>query len=244
MKRRTFLAGLAGTVGWTFTSRAQQPGVPVIGFLHPGSAEPFAHLIAAFRSGLSETGFVEGQNVSVQYRWAEGKNERLATLADELVRLQVAAIAGPTSTAAVRAAKVATASTPIVFAIGADPVKVGLVSNFNRPGGNITGTSYLANLLVPKRLELLKELVPETEIIGMLLTRITRNAESDQKEAEAAAGALARKLQVLKAGSVAEFEPAFATFAQRRVGGVLVDPERALALATTSVPDGAIAWWA
>ena len=226
MRRREFIA-LAGSGGlaWPLRVIAQQAAAPVIGFLHPGSAEPFSHLLTAFRSGLRETGFVEGQNVSVEYRWAEGKNERLATLADELVRLQVAVIAGPTSTAAARAAKVATASTPIVFAIGADPVKVGLVNNFNQPGGNITGTSYLANLLVPKRLELLKELVPDAQLIGMLLNPNNPNAETDQKEAEVAAGALARKLQIQKASSAAEFEPAFATFAQRQVGAVLVDPD-------------------
>ena len=167
--------------------------MPLIGFLNPGSPEPFAHLVAAFRAGLSETGFVEGQNVAIEYRWAEGRNERLPALADELVRLQVAVIAGPSSTAAVRAAKTATTSIPIVFTIGADPVKVGLVSNFNRPGGNITGMSYLANLLVPKRVELLKELVPSAETIGMLLNPNNPNAESDRSDAQAAAGALGRK---------------------------------------------------
>ena len=225
MKRRSLLAALASVVGWPLASRAQQSAVPVIGFLNPGSPEPFAHLISAFRRGLSETGFVEGQNVAIEYRWAEGRNERLPILADDLVRRRVAVIAGPSSTAAARAAKAATTSIPIVFAIGADPVKVGLVNNFNRPGGNITGTSYLANLLVPKRLELLKELVPDTETIGMLLNPNNPNAETDRSDAQAAAGALGRKLHVVKAGSATEFAQAFATFAQERIRAVLVDPD-------------------
>lgn len=224
MKRREFITLVGSAVAWPLTARPQS-AMPLIGFLNPGSPEPFAHLITAFRAGLRETGFVEGQNLAIEYRWAEGRNERLPLLANELVRLQVAVIAGLSSTAAVRAAKAATTSIPIVFTIGADPVKVGLVSNFNRPGGNITGTSYLANLLVPKRLELLKELVPSTETIGMLLNPNNPNAESDRSDAQAAAEALGRKLQVMKAGSATELERAFATLAHQRIAAALVAPD-------------------
>ncbi len=222
MRRREFIA--LASLGFALPLSARS-AMPLIGFLNPGSPEPFAHLVAAFRAGLSETGFVEGQSVAIEYRWAEGRNERLLTLADELVRLQVAVIAGPSSTAAVRAAKTATTSIPIVFTIGADPVKVGLVSNFNRPGGNITGMSYLANLLVPKRLELLKELVPSTETIGMLLNPNNPNAESDRSDAQVAAGTLGRKIHVVRACSASELEPAFATLARERIAAVLVDPD-------------------
>ena len=224
MKRREFITLFGGAVAWPLTARPQALK-PLIGFLNPGSPEPFAHLVAAFREGLSETGFVEGQNLAIEYRWAEGRNERLPMLADELVRLQVAVIAGLSSTAAVRAVKKATTSIPIVFTIGADPVKVGLVSNFNRPGGNITGMSYLANLLVPKRLELLKELVSSAETIGILLNPNNPNAESDWSDAQAAAGALGRKIHVVKAGSATELEPAFAAFAQLRIAAALVAPD-------------------
>jgi putative ABC transport system substrate-binding protein len=163
--------------------------------------------------------------VAIEYRWAEGRNDRLAALAEELVRLQVAVIAGPSSTAAARAAKAATTTIPIVFAIGADPVKVGLVSNFNRPGGNATGMSYLANLLVAKRLELLRELVPDATSIGMLLNPNNPNAESDKRDAQEAASALGRSLNVVEAGTASELERAFAAVARQRTAALLVDPD-------------------
>jgi ABC-type uncharacterized transport system substrate-binding protein len=144
-RRRDFIALLGGAAAWPRLVQAQS-AMPVIGFFHPGSRETFSHLMTAFRQGLGETGFVEGRNVTIAYRWADGKNDLLPTLANELVRIPVAVIAGPSSTAAARAAQAATTAIPIVFAIGADPVKVGLVSTFNRPGGNVTGRSYMANL--------------------------------------------------------------------------------------------------
>ena len=224
MKRREFITLVGSMVAWPLTARPQV-AIPRIGFLNPGSPDAFAHLVVAFREGLSEIGFVEGQNLAIEYRWAEGRSERLPMLANELVRLQVAVIAGLSSTAAVRAAKAATTSIPIVFAIGADPVKVGLVSNFNRPGGNLTGMSYLANLLVSKRLELLKELVPNAQTIGMLVNPNNPNVESDRSDAEAAAVTLGRKIRVVTAGSVRELEPALATLAQERIATALVAPD-------------------
>ena len=153
MRRRKFIALVGGAVAWPRSVQAQS-GMPVIGFFHPGSREAFAHLVTAFQQGLGEIGYVEGRNVTIEYRWANGQNDRLSALADELVRIPVAVIAGPSSTAAAHAAKAATTVIPIVFAIGADPVKVGLVSNFSRPGGNVTGRSYMANHLIAKRLEI------------------------------------------------------------------------------------------
>jgi putative tryptophan/tyrosine transport system substrate-binding protein len=224
VRRRDFIALLGGAAAWPRLVEAQS-GMPVIGFFHPGSREAFALLVTAFRQGLGETGFVEGRNVMIEYRWADGKNDLLPTLADELVRIPVAVIAGPTSTAAARAAKAATTAIPIVFAIGADPVKVGLVSTFNRPGGNVTGRSYMANLLIAKRLGLLKELVPRTTTVGMLMNPNNPNAESDRTDAKEAASALGLSLHVAEARTVGDFEPAFATFARQQVAVLFVNAD-------------------
>lgn len=224
LRRRDFVAIAGGAVAvWPLATRAQQPAMPVIGFLHSGSPGPTATSLAAFRHGLKEAGYVEGQNVKSEYRWAEGQDEQLPALADDLVRLRVAVIAGLNSTAAVRAAKTATTAIPLVFAIGADPVKVGLVATFNRPGGNITGVSFQANLLVAKRLELLSELVPAAATIGMLVNPNNPNAESDRRDVQAAAGALGRNLRVLAAGAASDFESAFATLARERVAALFVN---------------------
>jgi putative ABC transport system substrate-binding protein len=224
VRRRDFIALLGGAAAWPHLVQAQS-GMPVIGFLHPGSREAFSHLVPAFRQGLDETGFVEGRNVTIAYRWADGKNDILPTLADELVRFPVAVIAGPSSTAAARAAKAATTAIPIVFAIGADPVKVGLVSTFSRPGGNVTGRSYMANLLIAKRLGLLKELVPRTTTVGMLMNPDNPNAESDRTDAKAAAGALGLTLHVVEVRTAGDFEPAFATFGRRQVTALFVNAD-------------------
>ena len=224
MRRRKFIALVGGAVAWPRSVQAQS-GMPVIGFFHPGSREAFAHLVTAFQQGLGEIGYVEGRNVTIEYRWANGQNDRLSALADELVRIPVAVIAGPSSTAAAHAAKAATTVIPIVFAIGADPVKVGLVSNFSRPGGNVTGRSYMANHLIAKRLELLSELVPQTATFGMLMNPNNPNAESDRNDAEEAASALRLTLHVVEARTLADLEPAFATFARQRISALFINAD-------------------
>lgn len=224
MNRREFITvGGAAVLAWRRPAQAQ--GISVIGFLSPGSREAFAHLLGAFRQGLGETGFVEGRNVKIEDRWAGGQDDRLPALTDELVRIPVAVIAGPSSTTAARVAKAATTSIPIVFAIGADPVKVGLVSAFNRPGGNVTGRSYMSNLLTAKRLELLKEMVPRTMVGGMLLNPNNPNAESDKNDATAAASALGLKLHVVEARTEGDFETAFSSFARQQIAALLINPD-------------------
>jgi putative ABC transport system substrate-binding protein len=224
MKRREFVR-FSGVVAaaWLSAARAQQPVTPVIGFLNSGSPDGYAQLVAAFRQGLNETGYVEGRNVAIEFRWAQAQNDRLSALATELVRRPVAVIAGLNSTAAARAAKAATTTIPIVFVIGADPVEVGLVASLNRPGGNLTGVSFLGNMLVPKRLELLRELVPTADTIAFLVNPINPNAEADTKNAQSAAHAIGRTLFVLNATSERDLETAFAKLAKQRAHALLVN---------------------
>jgi putative ABC transport system substrate-binding protein len=222
MRRRDLLAMLgSATVAWPLAAHAEQSAMPVIGFLHSASPEPFANVLAAFRQGLAEAGYFEGKNVAIEYRWAENKIDRLPTLADDLVRQQVAVIAagGP---AAAQAAKAATTTIPIVFLVGADPVQSGLVASLNRPANNLTGVGFLVNTLAPKQLEVLHELVPKAMTVGMLVNPDGPNAEADTREVQEAARLLGHQLLVLNARTEADIDLAFAKLVQRESGGLIV----------------------
>ena len=224
MKRREFITLLGGAaVTWPLGARAQQPK-PVIGFLYHQSADPFAHRLRAFRQGLKETGYVEGENIVIEYRWAEGQYDRLPVLAEELVRRQVAVIVAP-STAATLAAKAATTTIPIVFAAAEDPVRFGLVASLARPGGNLTGINFFSSELVAKRLELLRELVPRAARVAVLIDpSIVGSSERAQKEVEAAARALGLQIQILNATNSREIDAAFAALVRERADALFVSP--------------------
>jgi putative ABC transport system substrate-binding protein len=224
VRRRDFITLLGGAAAWPTVARAQA-GMPTIGYLGDTTPETYADFLVGFRRGLREAGYVDGQNVTIEYRWANGQYDRLPALADDLVRRKVAVIATGNSTAPALAAKAATTTIPIVFYIGADPIKVGLVASLNRPGGNVTGVTSNSNTLVPKRLELLGELVPTAEAIALLVNPSNPNAESDARDAQASARALNRSLQILSAGSVSEIDTAFATLVQRRIGALIPAPD-------------------
>jgi len=203
---------------------AQQSALPVIGVLDGRSAEHSAHLVAAFRRGLNETGYAEGRNVALEYRWAHGQYDRLPALAADLVGRRVAVIA-TSGNASTLAAKSATATIPIVFNTGADPVQTGLIASLNRPGGNVTGVTSLGVELGPKRLELMHELVPAAAAIALLVNPANRASEIQIRDAQAAADARGRKLQLLQASNEREIDVAFATLAQQRPGGLVIAPE-------------------
>lgn len=221
MRRRAFIKLIGGsTVAWPLTARAQQPAMPVIGFLSSRSANDSALQVAAFRQALGEAGYVEGQNVAIDYRWAEGQYDRLRGMAEHLVGRQVSVIfaGGP----AVHVAKAATRSIPIVFVSGEDPVKFGLVASFNKPGGNITGVTTFNAVLGSKRFELLHELVPNAAIMALLVNPHYPSAESEIKEMRAAAHSVGRNLIVVNASTESEIDAAFAELEQQRVGGLIV----------------------
>jgi len=217
---------LGGSAAWPLAAGAQQSARPTIGFLHSESVAAFADLVAAFRKGLSEVGFIEGQNVTIEYRWGEGHNERLPTLAAELVRRRVDVIVTPVSTAATLAAKAATATIPIVFVIGADPVKIGLVASLNRPGGNATGMSDIGVELGAKRLALLHELLPGAARFAVLVNPdnpfIT---EPFVTGLQTAALAIGRQIEVASASTNSEIDTAFATLVQKRADAFLISPD-------------------
>ena len=222
MRRREFISLLGGAAAWPLAARAQQPAVPVVGFLHGASAWEYAHQTDAFRQGLSETGYLEGRNVLIEYRWAEGHYERFPTLAADLVRHQVAVIVASTIPA-VLAANAATKTIPVIFSIGGDPVEVGLVASLNRPGGNNTGVLTLGAELASKRLELMHELVPAASIIALLVNPGNRSvAETQSRDMQAAARILGLQVHVLNASSESDITAAFATLVQLRAGALVI----------------------
>src|SRR5947209_4976245 len=220
MRRREFIVLLGGAAVWPLAAGAQQPAMPVIGLLHSASPGPLASETAGFRQGLKETGYVEGQNVAIEYRWAEGQPDRLLALAAELVRRQVAVIAAPGGDVTALAAKAATATIPIVFMNGSDPVKNGLVASINRPGGNITGVSLFASTVDAKRLELLHELVPRVAAVAVLNNPLVAETEARSKALAEAAGTIGLKLLFLNVSGAADFDTAFTAIADGRISAL------------------------
>jgi putative tryptophan/tyrosine transport system substrate-binding protein len=223
MRRREFITLLGGTVAWPLAASAQQPAMPVIGVLLPISPDTNADHLRAFRQGLKDTGYVEGENMAIEYRSAESHNDRLPGLALELVRRQVAVIASPVGTPSALAAKAATSTIPIVFGVNEDPVKLGLVATLARPGGNATGINILSGELVAKRLELLRELVPSAARVAVLVNPTNAaNTETTLRDVEGAARAIGLQIQVLNAGSSGEINAAFKTIARERPDALFV----------------------
>lgn len=228
MKRREFIGLVGGAASLPFAARAQQPSTPVIGFLHSGSRDMFARPLAAFHQGLSESGFVDGRNVAVEYRWAENRYERLPILAADLVSRGVKVIATPGSTPAALAAKAASAEIPLVFLVGNDPVKLGLVASLNAPGANVTGISFLINQLEGKKLQVMHELMPAASTIGVLLNPGNPLVATQLNDVQSAAQTLGLKIIPLRIGSEAEIDAAFATLLEGRAGALLVTADPAL----------------
>jgi putative ABC transport system substrate-binding protein len=225
MRRRDFITLIGGAAAWPLAARGQQPAVPVIGFLATQTLGPYADRIAAFHRGLKQGGFVEGGNLAVEYRWAEGHDERLPALAADLVRRKVKVIAGLDSTAAALAAKAATTTIPLIFSIGADPVKNHLVESLNRPGGNITGVSVLSNELGPKRLGLLHDLLPNASTVALLVNPNNPNAEPDTKALQDAAPSLGLTIRVLSARNEREIDAFFATLVREHIPAFTISPD-------------------
>ena len=221
MQRRQFITFLGSATAWPLTAGAQ-PALPVIGYLGAQSPAAFASRLRAFRQGLGETGYVEGRNVAIEFRWAEGQQNRLSALVADLVGRQVAVIVAPGGAPAALAAKSATATIPIVFEMGADPIAMGLVGSLNRPGGNLTGISSLNVEVTPKRLEILHELVPTTAVVAVLINPTSPTADLQLRGLQAAARALGLQLHVLHAGTERDFDTVFVTLLQLRAGGLVV----------------------
>jgi putative tryptophan/tyrosine transport system substrate-binding protein len=224
--RREFIALLGGaTAALPIAAPAQQAVMPIVGFLNSGSSAEWAHLVAAFKDGLNELGYVEGRNVAVEYRWAQGENERLPRLAADLVGHQVAVIVafGPPASLA---AKAATATIPIVFMAGTDPIDLGLVTNFRRPTGNVTGLNVFAEVLTPKRQELLHELVPSAQLVAMLVDPTAAQTRSELRDVQAAADRIGQQVRIFNASSDREIDAAFATIVDQHIGGLIVQPDQ------------------
>jgi putative ABC transport system substrate-binding protein len=232
MRRREFITLIGGAAAWPFGVRAQQPAMPVIGFLSFRSEADATDSVAAFRKGLGEVGYIEGRNVAVEYRWADARLDRLPTLAEELVRLPVAVLAAVAGQQTPRAAQTATKTIPIVFGIGEDPVEAGLVPNLNRPPGNMTGVTFLSAGLGAKRLGMLRQLVPDADVIGLLANQNSPQGQEQMQDVADAAKSLGQQLTILNGSNDQEIDAAFASLAERRVKALLVaadpsyDPRR------------------
>jgi ABC-type uncharacterized transport system substrate-binding protein len=241
MNRRAFISLLGGAAAWPLAAQAQQPAMPVIGFLSPASPEPMPPFLRAFRQGLKDTGYVDGENLAIEYRWAEGQFDRLPALATELVRRQVAVIAATGGISSATAAKSATTTIPIVFMVGEDPVRLGLVASIARPSGNLTGINFFNSELVAKRLELLRELMSAVARVAVLVNPANAmNAKTTLTDVEAAARAIGLQIQVLHASNSREINAAFATVARDRpdalfVGNDVLFASRRVQLATLAV---------
>ena len=223
MKRRRFLTLLGGaTVAWPAAARAQQSAMPVVGFLATGTPNSDADELAAFHQGLGQVGYVDGQNVRIDYRWSGQQNDLLLALTGDLVRRKVAVIYTSGGSHVAQAVKAATSSIPIVFATGGDPIKLGLVASLNRPSGNVTGVTFFTNMLAAKRFTLLHDLVPSAAHIAVLMNPTNANAELDLKETQTAAGALGLQLQLLRAASAREIDAAFAAMAENPPSGLFI----------------------
>jgi putative ABC transport system substrate-binding protein len=229
MKRREFITLLgSAAAAWPLAALAQQPAMPVVGFLNAASPDLFAHVVRAFHLGLSEAGYVEGRNVAIEYRWAENQYDRLPELAAELVRRRVSVITTGSSTLAALAAKAATTTLPIVFLMGSDPVQFGLVASLNRPGGNLTGITTLNLEMTPKRLQVLRELLPTTTIMAVLVnpTNAPATVETEVRQVQAAAHTLGLQMvHVLQASTERDLDSAFSTLIQRRAGGLVISAD-------------------
>jgi putative ABC transport system substrate-binding protein len=226
MKRREFITLLGGAASWPLAARAQQPAMPVIGFITGSSAAASAHYAAAFRKGLNQAGYVEGQNVTIEYHWLDGRYDRMPALAAEVVGRRVAVIATPGSTPASVAAKTATATIPIVFSVAEDPVKLGLVATLARPGGNATGINFFLNEAVSKRLGLLHDLVPRAVRLAVIVNPgNVLSAEAVSRDVQKAAGTVGMQVQVLNAGTSSEIDAAFATISREGADALFVAPD-------------------
>jgi putative ABC transport system substrate-binding protein len=222
MRRREFIAALGVAATWPFAARAQHPALPMIGWLAGGTSEGYAPFAAEFRQGLNGTGYVEGQNVAIEYRWADGQNEKLPSLAADLVRRQVTVIAAA-GTPSAFAARTATATIPIVFSTGVDPVEAGLVASLNRPGGNATGVTNFVATLAAKQFELLREVVPNASVLGLLVNPTDQQlAQYITRDAQAASGALGKRIHILNASTEGEIDRAFLSLAELRAGAVII----------------------
>jgi putative ABC transport system substrate-binding protein len=225
MKRREFILALGGAAVWPAAARAQRSALPVIGFLSSASAEPYKPYVSAYRGGLHESGFVEGKNVAMEFRWAEGHYDRLPSLAAELIDRQVTIIAASGGLPSVLAAKAATQTIPIVFTLGSDPVQFGIVASLNRPGGNITGVSLLAYLLDAKRVELLHQLVPSAKVLAMLVNPKSMQVETQLADFQGAIRSLGLDQIVLEASTAEDIDTAFTSLVERRGNALVVSAD-------------------